>query len=209
MPALLVFDEPTDGLDPIAVVELRGLLRRLQTEHNLTLVLSSHLLGEIEKLVDTIFMLNNGRRVFCGSPDKLLGEERQILIRIEGELKAGVNYLSQKQALYAFFLAWPAAAVALTPALAMSFMVSAWVKNPINAVAASVAIYLVLYVISEIHFFIELRPYLFTTYIGYWRGLFREQIIWPDLLQDGAKLLAFTFAFLSIAYHRFRIRQEI
>ena len=38
---------------------------------------------------------------------------------------------------------------------------------------------------------------------------FREQVIWPDLLQDGAKLLAFTFGFLSIAYHRFRIRQEI
>ena len=125
------------------------------------------------------------------------------------QMTAIPQYLSQKQALHAFFLAWPAAAVALTPALAMSFMVSAWVKNPINSVAASVAIYLVLYVISEIHFFIELRPYLFTTYIGYWRGLFREQIIWSDLLRDGAKLLAFTFAFLSIAYHRFRIRQEI
>jgi ABC-type multidrug transport system ATPase subunit len=93
MPALLVFDEPTDGLDPIAVVELRILLKRLQTQHNLTLVLSSHLLGEIEKLVDTIFMLNDGRQVFCGSPDELLGAERQILIRIQGELKAGVNVL--------------------------------------------------------------------------------------------------------------------
>ena len=91
MPSLLVFDEPTDGLDPIAVVELRGLLKRLQTEHNLTMVLSSHLLGEVEKLVDTIFMLNDGRPVFCGSPDKLLGEERRIVIRIEGELEAGVS----------------------------------------------------------------------------------------------------------------------
>ncbi len=125
------------------------------------------------------------------------------------QMTAVPQFLSQKQALYAFFLAWPAAGVALMPALAMSFMVSVWVKNPINAVAASVAIYLVLYVISEIHFFIELRPYLFTTYIGYWRGLFREQVIWSDLLKDGAKLLAFTFAFLSVAFHHFRIRQEI
>lgn len=93
MPALLIFDEPTDGLDPIAVMELRRLLKRLKTEHNLTLVLSSHLLGEIEKLVDIIFMLNDGRQIFCGSPDKLLGEERQILIRIEGDLKAGINVL--------------------------------------------------------------------------------------------------------------------
>ncbi len=96
MPALLVFDEPTDGLDPIAVVELRSLLKRLQTEHNLTLVLSSHLLSEIEKLVDTIFILNDGRQIFYGSPDKLLGVERQILIRIEGELKAGINVLRKR-----------------------------------------------------------------------------------------------------------------
>ena len=91
MPSLLVFDEPTDGLDPIAVLELRGLLKRLQTEHNLTMVLSSHLLGEVERLVDTIFMLNEGRSIFYGPPDKLLGEERRIVIRIEGELKAGVS----------------------------------------------------------------------------------------------------------------------
>ena len=119
------------------------------------------------------------------------------------------QYLSQKQALQAFALAWPAAVVALLPALSMSFLVATWAKNPINAVAASVSIYLVLYVISEIHFFVELRPYLFTAYSGYWRGLFRQQIIWPDLLQDGAKLLAFTFAFLAAAHHRFRTQQAI
>lgn len=125
------------------------------------------------------------------------------------QMTARPQYLTQEQALYAFALAWPAAVVALMPALAMSFMVAVWVKNPINAVAASVAVYLVLYVISEIHFFVELRPYLFTTYTGYWRGLFRQQIVWSDLLQDGAKLLAFAFAFLAAAYHRFRVRQEI
>lgn len=93
MPSLLVFDEPTDGLDPIAVVELRNLLKRLQTGHNLTIVLSSHLLSEVEKLVDTIFVLNDGRPVFYGSPDELLDEKRCIEIRIEGELKAGIDVL--------------------------------------------------------------------------------------------------------------------
>jgi ABC-type multidrug transport system ATPase subunit len=38
-------------------------------------------------------MLNDGRQIFCGSPDKLRGEDRQILIRIEGELKAGIDAL--------------------------------------------------------------------------------------------------------------------
>jgi ABC-2 type transport system permease protein len=117
------------------------------------------------------------------------------------------QYLSQKQALQAFALAWPAAVLALLPALSMSFLIATWARNPINAVAASVAVYLVLYVISEIHFFGELRPYLFTAYTGFWRGLFRQHIIWSDLLQDGAKLLSFTFAFLAAAYHRFRTQQ--
>jgi ABC-type transport system involved in multi-copper enzyme maturation permease subunit len=125
------------------------------------------------------------------------------------QMTSSPQFLSQKQALQAFVLAWPAAVVALLPALSMSFLVAAWAKNPINAVAASVAIYLVLYVIGEIHFFAELRPYLFTAYTGFWRGLFREHIMWPDLLRDGAKLLAFTFAFLAVAYHRFRTQQAI
>jgi len=124
------------------------------------------------------------------------------------QMTTSPQYLTQQQALQAFVLAWPAAVLALMPALAMSFMVAAWLKSPINAVAASVAVYLVLYVVSEIHFFAELRPYLFTAYTGYWRSLFRQEIIWRDLLQDGAKLLAFTFAFLAAAYHRFRVRQE-
>jgi len=124
------------------------------------------------------------------------------------QMTARPQYLTQEQALHAFVLAWPAAVVALMPPLAMSFMVAAWSKSPINAVAASVAVYLVLYVVSEIHFFTELRPYLYTAYSGYWRSLFRQEIMWRDLLQDGAKLLAFTFAFLAAAYHRFRVRQE-
>ena len=96
MPSLLVFDEPTDGLDPIAVVELRDLVKRLQTEHGLTIVLSSHLLSEVQKLVDTIFVLNDGRPVFRGSIDKLLDKERRVMIRFEGDIKAGIEVFRQQ-----------------------------------------------------------------------------------------------------------------
>ncbi|UCD78944.1 MAG: ABC transporter permease subunit [Desulfobacterales bacterium] len=118
------------------------------------------------------------------------------------------QYLTQNQALRAFLLAWPAASIALMPPLAMSFLLSVWIRSPINAVAAAVAVYLVLYVISQVHFFFTLQPYLFTTYIGYWRLLFREEVPWQDLMRDGAKLVAFTFGFLTLAYHRFRVREE-
>ncbi len=91
MPELLVFDEPNDGLDPIAVAEMRTILKRLQNEHHLTIVLSSHLLSEIEKLVDTLLMLSDGQPVFCGPPAKLLEDERRIEIRIEGDLAVGID----------------------------------------------------------------------------------------------------------------------
>ena len=118
------------------------------------------------------------------------------------------QFLTQKQTLLAFLLAWPAASVALMAPLTMSFLLSVYMRNPINVVAASVAVYLVLYVTSEVHFFDDLRPYLFTSYIGYWRNLFRNPIDWTMLLRDGAKLFSFTFAFIALAYHRFRVREE-
>ena len=58
---LLVFDEPTDGLDPIAVAKLRSILKCLHAEYNLTIVLASHLLSEVEKLVDPLMKPNKIR----------------------------------------------------------------------------------------------------------------------------------------------------
>jgi len=118
------------------------------------------------------------------------------------------QHLSQADALRSFALAWPAASIALLAPLSMSFFVSSWVKSPVNAVGTSVALYLVLYVISEVHFFEELRPWLFTSYMSYWRGLFREEVDWGPLVRDGARLLGFSFLFLGLAFRRFRNREE-
>ncbi len=96
LPELLVFDEPTDGLDPLAVAELRGTLKRLQTEYGLTVVLSSHLLSEVEKLVDTLLALNEGGVIYCGTPAGLLEGGRRIEMRIEGELEAGIRALRRQ-----------------------------------------------------------------------------------------------------------------
>ena len=119
------------------------------------------------------------------------------------------QFLPQRVALGRFLLAWPAASVALLAPLSLSLLVSTWMKSAVNAVGAAVALYLVLYVISEIHFFRDLRPYLFTTYLPYWRALFREAVPWRPLLADGAKLMAFTCLFLGLAFSRFRTREEV
>jgi hypothetical protein len=92
--------------------------------------------------------------------------------------------------------------------LAFSFLVSAWSKTAVNAVGASVALYLVFYVTAEVHFFVELRPYLFTSYLATWRELFREEIAWGSLARGTARLGAFGFLFAGLAFHRLRTREE-
>ena len=70
-PALLVLDEPTNGLDPGGMKEVRQLLQRLNREQGVTILLSSHLLHEMEKLVTHTGIINKGRLVYQGPLDEL------------------------------------------------------------------------------------------------------------------------------------------
>jgi ABC-2 type transport system ATP-binding protein len=65
-PELLILDEPSDGLDPEGIHEMRQTILRLHRELGLTILLSSHLLNEVEQLCTRIAVLNQGRRVFEG-----------------------------------------------------------------------------------------------------------------------------------------------
>ncbi|WCF08207.1 ABC transporter ATP-binding protein [Paenibacillus thiaminolyticus] len=60
-PELLLLDEPINGLDPIGMKELRDLFRMLSREYGITLLISSHMLGEIEQMADTIGVINHGK----------------------------------------------------------------------------------------------------------------------------------------------------
>lgn len=118
------------------------------------------------------------------------------------------QHLGQNGALLRFALVWPLATLALLTPAAFAFLLSTWMRSAVNAAGTAVSLYLVLYVVSGVHFFADLRPYLFTSYLAYWRGLFQEEIPWGDLGRDAAKLCAWTFLFLALAHHRFRKRQE-
>ncbi|HEV2318666.1 MAG TPA: ABC transporter ATP-binding protein [Verrucomicrobiae bacterium] len=65
-PELLIFDEPGSGLDPEGIAEMRHTILRLHREMGLTILLSSHLLSEVEQLCCRIAVLNQGRKVFDG-----------------------------------------------------------------------------------------------------------------------------------------------
>lgn len=82
-PRLLVLDEPSDGLDPVAVAELRNLLLELRREWGLSILLSSHLLEEIEQLVDRMLVLADGRVLFAGAPSELTKRYERFVLQAE------------------------------------------------------------------------------------------------------------------------------
>jgi ABC-2 type transport system ATP-binding protein len=65
-PRLILLDEPTEGLDPEGIHEIRSLIQRLNREHGLTVIFSSHLLSEVEQLCHRVAVLHRGRLVFQG-----------------------------------------------------------------------------------------------------------------------------------------------
>jgi lantibiotic transport system ATP-binding protein len=76
---LLILDEPTNGLDPAGITEMRTLIRRLPVEHGITVFLSSHLLSEVEQIATDVGILSQGALVFQGSIGELARMRRSRL----------------------------------------------------------------------------------------------------------------------------------
>lgn len=70
-PELLILDEPTNGLDPAGIHEIRDLIREFPRRYGITVFLSSHLLSEVEQVADAIGIIHRGRLMFQGSLDEL------------------------------------------------------------------------------------------------------------------------------------------
>ncbi len=70
-PPILILDEPTNGLDPVGIHEIRTLIRSLPEKYDCTVLVSSHLLSEIELMADKIGILNHGHLLYEGTLDQL------------------------------------------------------------------------------------------------------------------------------------------
>ncbi|CAN5423598.1 ATP-binding cassette domain-containing protein [soil metagenome] len=77
-PQLLILDEPTNGLDPNGMIEMRDLLGKLNRENGVTILISSHLLSEIDKLVTDVGIISKGRLVFQGPMDALKKKQQRV-----------------------------------------------------------------------------------------------------------------------------------
>lgn len=88
-PPLLILDEPTNGLDPNGIVEMRELLLRLNRESGTTIVVSSHLLAEIERLATHIGIIHKGRMMFQGTLNELRQKQlKAVALSTNDDLRA-------------------------------------------------------------------------------------------------------------------------
>jgi ABC-2 type transport system ATP-binding protein len=85
-PDLIFLDEPTNGLDPAGHEEMLSLIRRVHDELGIAVVLSSHVLEDIERVCDYVMMIDNGRSIGSGYLSELMDTKQEITVEIQGPI---------------------------------------------------------------------------------------------------------------------------
>jgi len=103
-PDLLILDEPTNGLDPSGIIEMRELIIRLNKEHGKTIFLSSHILSEIEKLATDVAIIDQGQILYQGKLEGLHSDGDLMELKIElnqvdkaADVLKGLSYTISEQ----------------------------------------------------------------------------------------------------------------
>ncbi len=87
-PEVVLLDEPTNGLDPEGIHEMRGLIRRLNRERGITVLFCSHLLSEVEQLCDRVAILQRGRKIFDGRWSDLAADKQRVRLELDDWTRA-------------------------------------------------------------------------------------------------------------------------
>ena len=93
-PEVIILDEPTVGLDPRQIIEIRELITELGRDH--TVILSSHILSEVQAVCQTILIINKGKLIACDTPDNL---EKRFAGKIAMELTVETDNIDAKRVL--------------------------------------------------------------------------------------------------------------
>jgi len=93
-PDVLILDEPTVGLDPMQIIEIRSVIKKLGKSH--TVILSSHILQEVQAICDRVVIINKGRVAAIDSPENLaknISNENKFMLRITGDERTALDIL--------------------------------------------------------------------------------------------------------------------
>jgi ABC-2 type transport system ATP-binding protein len=94
-PDLLILDEPTNGLDPAGIRDIRDMIRELG-ESGVTVLLSSHILAEVQQVCHSVSIIGNGRMVASGKVDELIGDNTLAVARVwVSDPAAATSHLEQ------------------------------------------------------------------------------------------------------------------
>jgi ABC-2 type transport system ATP-binding protein len=97
-PVLVLLDEPTEGLDPVQRDEMLRLIRRVGSEFGINIVLSSHVLDEVERVADSAVILHAGQVVASGPLDELRSGGSGMVVEVDGDIRPLANHLEQRGA---------------------------------------------------------------------------------------------------------------
>ncbi len=99
-PEALILDEPTNGLDPQGIAEIRGLIKKISSE-GVTIILASHLLDEVQKVCTHVMIMQRGHKLAAGPVDEILREKQQIELKSEDHqvLKSELEKLEMVEAI--------------------------------------------------------------------------------------------------------------
>ncbi|MFE4570412.1 ATP-binding cassette domain-containing protein [Paenibacillus chitinolyticus] len=95
-PELLLLDEPINGLDPVGIKELRSLFKMLSKEYGITLLISSHILGEIEQIADTVGVISGGKLIEQVPMDEVRGRHTEYIEVVTPDLNKAVYVLESE-----------------------------------------------------------------------------------------------------------------
>lgn len=95
-PELLILDEPINGLDPVGIKEIRDLFKMLSKEYGTTILISSHILGEIEQIADTIGVITNGKLIEEVSMESIRGKNTEYVEIATNDCKKAAYILENK-----------------------------------------------------------------------------------------------------------------
>ena len=74
-PSLIILDEPSNGLDPQGQAAMRNLILRINKDMGITIIISSHILSEIEKIANRMVVINKGQKILEGNVKELMAKE--------------------------------------------------------------------------------------------------------------------------------------